>query len=140
MVRFTLISCFLVGFISFADAQTDPSSFTKFTFRDTIHNLVFDSLRNDMGEVEPVNVNNQMVKHFIYLGDEPVFITSQKSGDPHFICDYPQEPIVRGKVYSFTVCFWFQNGRGHFNKQMMLELNNGKQIFFTFKGRYRHAN
>jgi hypothetical protein len=121
----------------FCNAQSEGKKPESYQFKDTIYSFVFDSLNSDLGEVEPANINNRMVKHFIYLGEKPTFITGQKSGDPHFICEYPKEPIVRGKVYSFTVCFWFQNGKGSFNKLMMLELDDGKFITFKFKGVYR---
>ena len=118
-------------------AQSVEKKQASFQFKDTVYNFVFDSVNNDLGLVEPVNINNRMIKHFIYTGDTPVIISGTKTSDPHFICDYPKEPIVKGKVYAFTVCFYFENGKGVFNKVMSLELSDGRSIYFRFKGRYK---
>jgi len=118
-------------------AQSLEKKQASFQFKDTVYNFVFDSVNNDLGLVEPVNINNRMIKHFIYTGDTPVIISNTKTSDPHFICDYPKEPIIKGKVYDFTVCFYFENGKGVFNKMMSLELSDGRSIYFRFKGRYK---
>lgn len=114
-------------------SQTIKSNTNNVIFKDTIENFVFDSIVNHFDElIEP-----RLIKHFKYLGKEPVFIVGQRSGDPHFICDYPQEPLLTNKIYSFTVCFYLPTGPAFFNKTMWLELSNGKNLYFTFKGKYR---
>jgi hypothetical protein len=138
MLKKCILICNLLSFTAAAHAQIDNIYQGAPQLKDTIYNFVFDSINTDLGEVEPVNINNRLTKKFIYIGDTPVVITCQKSGDPHFICDFPHEPIVKGKIYSFTVCFWFQGGSGVFNKLMSLELSDGRSLFFKFKGHYKN--
>ena len=136
-MRSMLLIGVLVGCAYFTHAQSSSSMPLNLVFRDTIADFVFDSLDNDLGDVAPVNTNNRRTKRFMYLGAEPVFIVGQQSGDPHFICDYPKEPLKKGVVYSITVCFWFQNGKGRFNKTMSLKLSNGQLLFFKYKGQFK---
>ncbi len=138
-MRSVLIIGVFISCAYFTRAQSSSTMPLNPVFRDTIADFVFDSLNNDLGEVEPVNINNRRTKRFIYLGEEPVSIVDQQSGDPHFICDYPIEPLKKGIVYSITICFWFQNGQGRFNKTMALRLSNGRLLFFTYKGVYKQG-
>jgi hypothetical protein len=138
MLKKCILICNLLLLTAATHAQIDNKFQGVQQFKDTIYNFVFDSLNNDLGIVEPVNKNNRLAKKFIYIGDTPVFIVGQKSGDPHFICEYPKEPMVKGKIYSFTVCFWFEGGVGVFDKLMSLELSDGRSIFFKFKGHYKN--
>ena len=101
-------------------------------FKDNIFTIVTDSLSHNLGDIPPIN--NKLVKFFKYIGEKPAYITRAWTGDPHFICEYPKEPLIKGKIYSFTVCFSNQGRVGSFNKVMGFNLSSGERIPFTFKG------
>ncbi len=101
-------------------------------YADTLQDIATDSFSHDLGNIPMVN--NKLTKPFIYTGTDTLFIIRTWTGDPHYICEYPKEAIVKGKTYAFTVCFWNEGRPGLFNKTMGFELSNGKRIVFVFKG------
>ncbi len=107
---------------------------TTITFKDTIHNFVFDSIWHNFGLIDCTN--NRLVKHFKYIGTEPISISRVWTGDPHHICGYPQGTLIPGKIYSFTVCFFHRPGYYKLNKTMGFDLSDGHQITFRFTGIY----
>jgi hypothetical protein len=111
---------------------------TNITFRDTIFNVALDSTSHNLGNIIPSNANgnNKIVKHFKYLGTDTIFIERSFTGDPHFICEYPREPLIPNKIYSFTVCFFHQERQGKLNKHMGFVLSDGNRITFKFTGTY----
>lgn len=121
----SLIAVLLLIFSASASGQKGEK-----IFRDTAGTIATDSFVHDLGSIP--KVNNTLVKFFKYTGKEPAFITRTWTGDPHFICEYPHEPLVKGKIYSFTVCF-AQTVPGVFNKTMGFDLSNGERISFVFK-------
>jgi len=106
------------------------------TFKDTVFNFAFDSIAHNLGNIVPTNENNRLVKYFKYIGKEPIVITRAWTGDPHFICEYPQEPLIPNKIYSFTICFWHQDRQGKMAKVMGFDLSDGNRISFMFTGTY----
>ena len=109
---------------------------TKLVFKDTVFNLAFDSLKHNCGQIIPVADSKYLVKHFKYIGKEPLRITKAWTGDPHFICDYPKEDLIPDKVYSFNVCFSHKGREGIMNKQMGFDLSDGNRVFMRFTGEY----
>ena len=118
-----------LSFVShFCLAQTDPMGVVKdlegIHFRDTIAMMVFDSTTTRMYGWPSKDV--RMVKYFKYIGDEPIIIVQAYTGDPHFICDFPREPLIKDHIYSFKICFSFHSRGGPFHKQMGLVIVTGK--------------
>ena len=109
---------------------------TNITFKDTVFNFAFDSISHNLGDIVPTNENNRLVKYFKYIGTEPIVITRAWTGDPHFICEYPREPLIPNKIYSFTICFWHQDRQGNMTKIMGFDLSDGNIISFKFTGTY----
>ena len=105
-------------------------------FRDTLFQVVVDSLSHDLGSIVPTNENSRLMKHFKYIGTTPLLITKTWTNDPHFICDYPKEVLIPDKIYSITVCFWHKGKKGRMSKKMGFILSNGNKISFTFTGTY----
>ena len=108
----------------------DSSKLTE--FRDTIYDFAFDSLTCNM-----VNMPQRhmiITKKFKYLGHDEIEIIRAWTGDPHFICDYPKEPLKKGKIYTFNICFHFKDRKVPFNKEMGFDLSNKRRIDFTFFG------
>ena len=101
-------------------------------YADTLQGIATDSFSHDLGNI-PL-VNNKLTKPFIYTGTDTLFIIRPWTGDPHYICEYPEGPIVKGNIYLFTICFWNEGRPGLFHKTMGFELSNGKMIAFIFKG------
>lgn len=99
-------------------------------YLDTLHGIVTDGFTVDFGTVKALPP--RFIKEFKYVGKKPVVITRSWTSDPHFICDYPKEPLMPGKTYSFTVCF--VNRCGPLNKTMGIDLSDGSTIPFRFKG------
>jgi hypothetical protein len=100
-------------------------------FSDTVYDFAFDSLRHNMGYVNPGH--SRLEKKFKYLGHAPAGILRAWTGDPHFICEFPNTPLLPGREYSFTVCFSF-SGRGPFYRQMGFVLRDESIITLTFCG------
>ncbi|MEZ4920287.1 MAG: hypothetical protein R2792_14385 [Saprospiraceae bacterium] len=135
-----MILVFLFGTI-LCQAQSEdrpliPEDTTGIVFKDTLFNIAFDSVAHNLGRIQPVNKQNQLVKYFKYVGTDPVLITRAWSGDPHYICDYPREPLVPNKIYSYTICFWHKGRQGKLNKLMGFNLSDGNTIFLRFTGEY----
>ena len=106
------------------------------TFKDTVFNFAFDSISHNLGDIVPTNENNRLVKYFKYIGTEPIVITRPWTDDPHFICEYPREPLIPNKIYSLTICFWHQDRQGKMTKVMGFNLSDGNRISFKFTGTY----
>jgi hypothetical protein len=106
-------------------------------FKDTVYNLAFDSLKHDFGFLNAETANRRLVKHFKYLGSEPLRIVKAWTGDPHYICDYPKEELIPNKIYAYTVCFSHKGRKGPMHKQMGFDLSDGNRVFMLFKGNYK---
>ena len=115
--------------------KTTPD-YEAVVFRDTVYNIAFDSLSNDLGNIIPSNAHNRFIKHFKYIGTDSIRIAAAWTSDPHFICEYPQEYLVPGKIYSCTVCFWHEERQGVMHKTMGFDLSDANRITFTFTGKY----
>jgi hypothetical protein len=109
---------------------------TQITFRDTISNIVVDSLTHNLGQIVPTNNYNRLVKYFKYIGTEPVYVVRVWTSDPHYICQYPTEILIPNKVYSFTTCFAHHGRQGKMKKIMGLDLSDGTTISLKFTGTY----
>jgi hypothetical protein len=134
----TLI-CFSISLAFQAQNKTITNATTdtiQYTFRDTLGNFVLDSATHNLGQISQSKENNKLVKHFKYIGKEPIVITRAWTGDPHYICEYPKEPLVFNQVYSFTVCFWHRYGQDKLNKKMGFRLSDGSTITLLFIGQY----
>ena len=130
-----LTFAFLIIIFNKGISQAKQYNAQAIVFKDTVGPFAFDSITNNLGNrIESENI--KMVKHFKYIGKDTIFIKKQISGDPHFICDFPKEPIIPQRVYSFSICFWHKNQRGYLNKTMCLDFSNEKSVCFYFKGRY----
>lgn len=116
----------------FEIVRTDYVNAAGIVFADTLLNFVTDSFRHNLGKIQPVNT--RLRKPFKVTGSSPVIIERAWTGDPHFICEYPKEPLFSGKVYWMTVCFAQQSRRGPFNKAMGFTLSDGQTITFVFTG------
>ncbi len=110
--------------INNANAQTD--------FRDTVGVIVMDSLNSNIGLLKDVGRSFKVKKQFKYIGEEVAVITRTWTGDPHYICEYPKEPLKKNQVYSITICFVGRVGR--FIKTMGFDLSNGERVNLNFKG------
>lgn len=108
------------------------SNLDSIVFRDNVNGWRADSMTHNLGIMPPVNI--ALFKYFKYVGDDTVTITGAWTGDPHYICEYPRDTLVKGKIYSFNVCFYFQGGLGYFNKMMGFNLSNGQKIAYEFEG------
>ncbi len=119
---------------TFAQKKTfgEVSVLDSIIFRDRINGWTTDSIDHNIGIVPPDD--RLLVKYFKYIGNDTVTITRAWTGDPHFINSYPLEPLVKGKIYSFTVSFFFKGMNRYFEKAMGFELSNGQRICYYFKG------
>jgi hypothetical protein len=139
-IRSLILSTFLfTTVITFGQYGRSPKiaiDTLNMTFKDTLFNLAFDSIAHNLGYIVPTNENNRIVKYFKYIGTEPISISRAWTGDPHYICSYPYEPLKPNKIYSFTVCFWHEGRWGTMSKTMGFYLSNGQRISFRFKGIY----
>lgn len=135
-IKVPLLSGFLLLLTLLVNGQENRAGNNADTnskvFSDTVLSIVSDSLRHDLGEI-PMN-NNKLTKYFKYIGKVPSTITRTWTGDPHFICDYPHEPLIPGKIYSLTICFWNEGRTGFFETVMGFDLSNGEHISFQFRG------
>lgn len=115
--------------ISYTEVESIP------VFRDTVGPLAFDSIFHRMVTIsQPVNFHIE--KKLKNIGKVPVIISSTFTSDPHFICDYPREPILPGRTYSFKVCFTFPSIRQkyHWQKIMGFVLSDSTIIQLHFEG------
>ena len=104
-------------------------------FRDTIFDCVTDSLVSTLHiKILKGNTNfSSAKKPFKYIGNDKVFIEAATTQDPHYICEYPNEPLEKEKIYYLKICFAF-GSIGSFQKRMYLHLSNGKLITLTYQG------
>ncbi len=119
---------------SFGQVQKPDQDTLNISFRDTVFNIALDSLKNDLGIIDPSRT--RMVKYIKYVGNEEVRITRSWTSDPHFICGYPQGPLIPGKVYALQICFYHQQRAGSMHKYMGFDLSDGNQVMMQFKGTY----
>lgn len=103
---------------------------------DTIHQFAIDSLQHDLGKFIPATEKDELSKRIKYIGEDTIWIQKAWTGDPHFICDWPKEPLRPNKVYEIKICFFHKGRRGRLSKKMGLLLSNGERITFHFTGRY----
>ena len=115
-------------------AGTDPCFAQKGgkTQTDTLHGTGTDSFVYDLGNVPMTNFT--IVKYFVYEGPANASIVRTLTGDPHYICKYPEGPLTKGTKYSFSICFANATKSGVFNKTMGFVYSNGAQVKFVFKG------
>jgi hypothetical protein len=139
------ITIFLICFLSLIGYSQDyyrynnPVSDTNsIIFADTVNNFVTDSLTHNLGFV-PQNCA-KLTKYFKYIGKDEISIVKCWTGDPHFICEFPKEKLIPGKIYSFEVCFYQINRPGRFNKAMGFKLSNDSLIAFRFEGSVIYDN
>ncbi|MBC7865307.1 MAG: DUF1573 domain-containing protein [Bacteroidia bacterium] len=141
-MKLPLSIIFHLLFIGTTFAQiSKPESFSgkSIIFRDTLFQFVTDSFNHNLGTI-PSSYKNKLVKHFKYVGEEPAIIIRAWTHDPHYICEWPKEPLEKNKIYSFTVCFFFEGRNGSFEKQMGFDLTNGKKITYKFCGTIKQKN
>jgi hypothetical protein len=139
-------SCFIIClFILSLSALGQPgkgnvkiNSMDTILFRDTVSKVQIDSLSHNLGVVLPANTT--LVKYFKYTGTDTVFIDGTWTGDPHYICKYPEGPLISNKIYTITICFNLQGREGLFAKQMGFHLSNGTKVDFLFKGTVVYKN
>jgi len=112
--------------------ENKPIQKDTLLFLDTMFNIVTDSFANNMGRV--TSFDKRLIKYFKYIGNDTVSIVRTWTGDPHFICEYPHEPLIKNQIYSIEICFSFTGNKGTFNKTMGFNLTNGDIIIFRFKG------
>ena len=124
----------LFGQTTSAEERTMDS--LEISFRDTIYDFVFDSLKHDLGAIDAAAYHSQLTKYFKYIGKAPITITRAWTGDPHFICQFPNEPLIPNQIYPFTICFSHKGRVGTMSKQMGFELSDGRRITLQFKGHY----
>ncbi len=105
-------------------------------FKDTIHTFVLDSAIHRLGKINPDSADRKVIKRFKYIGEEPDVIVRIWTGDPHFICEHPKEPLFKDSIYSFTVCFHHKGKRGKMRKRMGFKLMNDVLIPIIFEGEY----
>lgn len=136
-IKITLCTLVFISNVSFAqnnDQGPKKDDIENIYFRDTIYHFVFDSIRHDLGDIIPQNT--RLVKHFKYIGTEPIYITKAWTRDPHFICNHPKGLIEPDNIYSFTVCFVHSGRSGKLNKEMGFFLSDGSNIRLKFTGLY----
>lgn len=102
-------------------------------FPDTVQNLAFESLHFILPGPSRFSTTHARLR-FKYLGDSPALITRVRTSDPHFISDYPHEPLVKDKIYEYTISFTFSNYQRLFRKAMAFEINGNKEIAFEVTG------
>lgn len=132
MVRTLFFLYFLCG-VQCVSAQNETGKVkdvSTIIFKDTLSNLAFDSSTTRLYAMQKGQY--RLVKYFKYVGDSAVVITKAWTNDPHYICDYPTEPLIPGKVYAFSTCFSFFPGQ--FQKRMGFNLSNGEVITLIYKG------
>ena len=100
-------------------------------FKDTMYGFATDSFAHNIGDVP--ETFNHLYKYFKYTGKDSVYITRAWTGDPHYICEYPNEALLPGKIYRFKVCFWMVSRFGSMHKRMGFNLSDGSIISYTFK-------
>ncbi len=130
-ILFTL----LIGLITHLALHAQTPNTNQIVLKDTVLQFVFDSVHHNLGWINP-RKNARVTKHFKYVGTETVSITRAWTGDPHYICNYPKEPLKPNKTYTFSVCFSHKNRAGVMSKQMGFDLSNGQKITFRFTGQY----
>jgi len=131
-----VIILFIILILNAYSASAQHELNKEIVFKDTVLNLAFDSLKHDLGKINPDKVGKYLVKHFKYIGTEPLKIVRAWTGDPHYICDYPEEELIPNKVYTYTICFSHKGKAGKMHKQMGFDLSNGKRVFMLIKGEY----
>jgi hypothetical protein len=131
---FLLMSIFAPGQNQKASDKQKQSA--NIIFKDTLFNIAFDSVSHDLGMIKPTNENNKLVKYFKNIGRDTIVIARAWSGDPHYICEYPKEPLLPNRIYSFTVCFWHEGRQGNLNKTMGFDFSNGNKVSLKFSGKY----
>lgn len=119
----------------YTSAQNDkfliPNNF-EMEFTDTIGGFAFDSLNHNLGIVS--DTTRSIIKYFKYVGDHFGIISSVWTQDPHFICDYPKEPLIKGKIYFLRICLALSHTKGNFSNTMGFVSDSGDRISLSIKG------
>jgi len=126
-MRLIVIGIFLFVSTHLCAQDTSKSWMDTLTFNDTIGPLAFQSKSIDLGARD--SLPQKITRYFIYLADTPATITRALTSDPHFICDYPNEILEKGKVYEFTICF-ANRGYGPMKKRLGFQFDRGECIYF----------
>ena len=104
-MRKSIVLYILCTVAFFSKAQT-------VVLKDTIGDFVFDALVAEMDTVEAKN--SRLIKYFKYIGSDSVKINRTWTTDPHNICQYPFNQILKkDSIYSFMVCFLHQGRYGN---------------------------
>jgi hypothetical protein len=133
-----IVLMFLLVLTSTKSTLAQRKAYTSFTvldsivFKDTLNGWTTDSFSHNLGLVPPID--RRLVKYFKYIGNETVTISNAWTQDPHHICGHPNDTLVKGKIYSFKVCFMNQSRVGKFKKVMGFDLSNGQRITYEFEG------
>lgn len=107
----------------------DEAKVDSIVFADTLGSIVTDFFVHNLGKID--HLPPRIVKYFKYIGKEPAVIVKTWTTDPHFICRYPNDPLLYGKIYAIVICFY--DRPGSMRKQMGFNLSDGQAIRFEFK-------
>jgi len=128
-----ILLCVVFLFANANDCKHTKAQNQEVVLKDTVGDFVFDAIIENLDTVPMRNAS--MVKYFKYIGSDTVKIERAFTNDPHFICEYPRNIILKKNfVYPFTICFWFQSGKGYFHKNMGFTFSNGQRVEFLFNG------
>ena len=135
MLRLIILTIFIIeSNVGFSQINVSEKVYPRIIFlsvdsvKDAIHykaNIDLDTLSD---EVRLIHFS------FRYTGKADLYISSQYTSDPHFICMFPKEPLLFGNLYSFDICFSFYKDSGIFKKMMGFRLSDDSWIDFTVKG------
>lgn len=127
---FFLMILFL--FVQELNAQQNTIVEQSIVFKDTVNQMVTDSCHHDFGNISQYHPS-RLKKYFKYIGTKKINILRAWTGDPHYICSYPKEELIPGKVYCIEICFYFKGRIGAINKKMGLIFSDETRLDFTFK-------
>ena len=127
MRNFAFLVFFLFSFYGYCNGQT---------FRDTVGEFVFDSLKHDLGKIKLEDNPRYIIKYFKYIGKDTAKITKAYTSDPHYICKWPVEDLLPGMVYSYTICISPQRYIGLWNKHMGFVFSDGTTMMIDLRGEY----
>jgi len=103
-------------------------------FKDTSGWLVFDDGIIELDTFDTDTFNTRMKRYFKFIRKEPLVITRAFTSDPHFICNYPKEPLVPGGIYSYSICFYVKGSRGRMHKVMGFDLSDKSKSYIRITG------
>ncbi len=101
--------------------------------KDTVHGKATESFLLELSNLD--SLPHSIGYNFIYDGPDSVSILRAWTNDPHYICQYPEGILKKGKVYFFKICFARTNAPGLFSKNMGFYLSNGAIVTFVVTGK-----